>query len=116
MDDPNDIQDEQAETASNEGAQDEPSVDSEPELKGDAAETQPGDAAAEEVETPGVEGQAVEENAPETPAEPAAPESDMQWYIIHTYSGFEQKVADSLTRARTGVRICGSDRPGSHSH
>ena len=30
--------------------------------------------------------------APETPAAVA----DMNWYIIHTYSGFEQKVADSL--------------------
>src|ERR1700704_5870173 len=28
-------------------------------------------------------------------AEPAA-EADKHWYIIHTYSGFEQKVADSL--------------------
>jgi transcription termination/antitermination protein NusG len=35
---------------------------------------------------------------PETP--PAEPESTKRWYIIHTYSGFEQKVADSLkTRA-----------------
>ncbi len=35
----------------------------------------------------------------QAPAEPAADASGMQWYIIHTYSGFEQKVADSL-RAR----------------
>jgi transcriptional antiterminator NusG len=36
----------------------------------------------------------------ETEAEAAAPapeaESDKKWYIIHTYSGFESKVADSL--------------------
>src|SRR5579883_2170898 len=27
---------------------------------------------------------------------PAAPVSSMHWYIIHTYSGFENKVAESL--------------------
>ena len=27
---------------------------------------------------------------------PSAPAADKNWYIIHTYSGFEQKVADSL--------------------
>ncbi|MGH9658106.1 MAG: transcription termination/antitermination protein NusG [Bryobacteraceae bacterium] len=33
-------------------------------------------------------------------AEAEAPASSMNWYIIHTYSGFEQKVAESLrTRA-----------------
>jgi transcriptional antiterminator NusG len=37
---------------------------------------------------------AVPEEAP-TPAAPAADETK-HWYIIHTYSGFEQKVADSL--------------------
>lgn len=36
----------------------------------------------------------------QAPAEPAAAAaSGMNWYIIHTYSGFEQKVAESL-RAR----------------
>jgi len=37
------------------------------------------------------------ESAPaeETPAEPEEPDTK-HWYIIHTYSGFEQKVADSL--------------------
>jgi len=32
------------------------------------------------------------------PPKPAPPASgaDKNWYIIHTYSGFEQKVADSL--------------------
>ena len=33
--------------------------------------------------------------AEETPAVPVADETK-HWYIIHTYSGFEQKVADSL--------------------
>ncbi len=42
-----------------------------------------------------------EEPAPEepleaTPAGPAAEESRKNWFILHTYSGFEQKVADSL--------------------
>ena len=46
------------------------------------------------------------------PAEPVAPETgsetpvatgpQMDWFIIHTYSGFENKVADSL-RARAGA-------------
>src|ERR1700676_3984745 len=43
---------------------------------------------------------AVDENAVEQPAveEPATelPPSTKKWFIIHTYSGFEQKVADSL--------------------
>lgn len=36
---------------------------------------------------------------PEAAAAPDAGASGMQWYIIHTYSGFEQKVSESL-RAR----------------
>jgi transcription termination/antitermination protein NusG len=40
-------------------------------------------------------GAASEEAVPEAPAVPAADETK-HWYIIHTYSGFEQKVADSL--------------------
>ena len=46
--------------------------------------------------------EAVEETAaPEAAVEAAAPDAPPKhWYIIHTYSGFEQKVADSLrTRA-----------------
>src|ERR1700722_18583926 len=47
----------------------------------------------------------IEEGSPvESPAEVAEPEApgedNKQWYIIHTYSGFERKVAESLrTRA-----------------
>lgn len=37
---------------------------------------------------PNIEIAAVEQPEPENP--------NMKWYIIHTYSGFEQKVADSL--------------------
>lgn len=37
---------------------------------------------------------------PETPAAPGAPEApanpNMKWYIIHSYSGFERKVKESL--------------------
>jgi transcriptional antiterminator NusG len=56
---------------------------------------------------PGPEEQAVEETVSEAvaPEEPAAEggydeSSPKKWYIIHTYSGFENKVAESLkTRA-----------------
>lgn len=38
-----------------------------------------------------------EAEAPVEPVEPVAPEGPaMNWYIIHTYSGFENKVAESL--------------------
>ncbi len=47
------------------------------------------------------------EAAEEAPADPAPPK---HWYIIHTYSGFEQKVAESL---RTRASAFGySDRIG----
>ena len=57
---------------------------------------QAADAAAEPIEQP------AEDAAPEEPADPAGhPEvSPKNWYIIHTYSGFENKVQESLrTRA-----------------
>jgi transcription termination/antitermination protein NusG len=58
-------------------------------------------------EAPG-DAEPVEQHAPETaqegeaaPAEAPVAESTKHWYIIHTYSGFEQKVAESLkTRAQ----------------
>jgi len=53
-------------------------------------------AAAPDAEVPAAEAP-VETLAGEPPAEPVAPIDDgKNWYIIHTYSGFEQKVADSL--------------------
>jgi transcriptional antiterminator NusG len=39
---------------------------------------------------------AVEELQPAGEAQPAETGSPKQWFILHTYSGFEQKVADSL--------------------
>ncbi|HEY4360754.1 MAG TPA: transcription termination/antitermination protein NusG [Bryobacteraceae bacterium] len=63
-------------------------------LEGDAepAELEAADSAADE--SAPLES-AVEDAAAEAPAvEPDF--SDKHWYIIHTYSGFEQKVADSL--------------------
>jgi transcriptional antiterminator NusG len=58
----------------------------------------------EPVEEAAAEEPVAQEAAPETAeaaAEPAAEEealplSTKNWFIIHTYSGFEQKVADSL--------------------
>jgi transcriptional antiterminator NusG len=51
-----------------------------------------------EAHEPEPEHAAVETAAPEASPESAATASDVDknWYIIHTYSGFEQKVADSL--------------------
>lgn len=46
------------------------------------------------------------EAAPEASAEPVAEGPAMNWYIIHTYSGFEQKVAESL---RTRSQAFGFD-------
>jgi transcriptional antiterminator NusG len=51
-----------------------------------AAEPEPVAAAAEEAPAPEAE----------TPAPAPASDAGMNWYIIHAYSGFEQKVADSL--------------------
>jgi len=57
--------------------------------------------------------QAASEPAPvatEAPAEAAAPASNpnMKWYIIHTYSGFERKVKESIeARLRADERLAG---------
>src|SRR5271154_4253081 len=47
---------------------------------------------AHEEAAPQVETAAAEEPV----AEPPVSDDTKNWYIIHTYSGFEQKVADSL--------------------
>jgi transcriptional antiterminator NusG len=61
-------------------------------------EEQPAEKHAAEAEA--VEVEAVEEQAAEPQAPPRLAFPDMDWYIIHTYSGFENKVKESLrTRA-----------------
>jgi transcriptional antiterminator NusG len=68
-----------------------------------AEEPTAGDPPSEEpaVEEPPVEEPAAAAHSPEETVQPAeeAPvveETTKRWFIIHTYSGFEQKVADSL--------------------
>jgi transcriptional antiterminator NusG len=95
MDDPKDIRDEQPPIGSVEDEQDGVRFDSAMDSSAEGDNTTPGDAAAEGPETADAENQPVAENAPGQGGAAAA-DSDMQWYIIHTYSGFEQKVADSL--------------------
>jgi transcriptional antiterminator NusG len=63
-----------------------------------AAREQP--AEVEAAEEQAAEEQGVEEQADEPQAPPKLAFPDMDWYIIHTYSGFENKVKESLrTRA-----------------
>jgi transcription termination/antitermination protein NusG len=59
------------------------------------AET-PEAAAPDAVETVEAVAPVADATEAEASAEPAPVESNKQWYIIHTYSGFEQKVAESL--------------------
>ena len=48
---------------------------------------------------------------------PAAAEpSNKNWFIIHTYSGFEQKVADSLRSRAEAFGFADTDRPDSDPH
>lgn len=60
------------------------------------------EAALPDVEVPeGPVEAAEDEGLPPAAVEPVAPTSNMLWYIIHTYSGFEAKVSESLkTRAQ----------------
>lgn len=54
---------------------------------------------APETESPDLEEVSAEEPEAQAADEPAAepiPESTKKWFIVHTYSGFEQKVSDSL--------------------
>lgn len=84
-----------------EAGADRPEAEAEP-----AAETEPAAEAKLAAEAgveapapePGEESEAVAETAPEPPKPAGVPGID--WYIIHTYSGFENKVKESLrTRA-----------------
>src|ERR1043166_5407391 len=63
---------------------------------------QPEDTGAAESTPQDVEHEAAGEEPPQIAGEPVdgAPPAPKNWYIIHTYSGFENKVAESLrTRA-----------------
>jgi len=54
----------------------------------------------EEIKTDSTDAQAATENAPEQTAPEGAPATprnpNFKWYIIHTYSGFERKVKESI--------------------
>jgi|ERR1035438_10545036 transcriptional antiterminator NusG len=69
----------------------------------EAPDEQPDSLAPEEahdeapVEIPAVEAKSASDDVPEAAAgTPPVIDETKNWYIIHTYSGFEQKVADSL--------------------
>ena len=67
----------------------------------------------------GAEPQTVGEQATaELSADQPNPQNpNMKWYIIHTYSGFERKVKESLeSRVRAYPELEAQDRPGADSH
>lgn len=89
MPDPNEFQDEQADTQAPE-AEAAPEVEALPEAE-----------AAPDAEADAPEPDAGRNGEQAAAAPVDAEPSNKNWYIIHTYSGFEQKVADSLrTRAQ----------------
>ncbi len=63
----------------------------EPQDQAASAEAKPEEILAEAGETPPETGEAAPEGQPEPPRNP-----NMKWYIIHSYSGFERKVKESL--------------------
>lgn len=72
-------------------------ADAEHEAEAEASEPEAPESDPEAQESPVAEASSSDEPAPEVQVEPAAPiDESKNWYIIHTYSGFEQKVADSL--------------------
>jgi transcription termination/antitermination protein NusG len=80
------------ETETHEPEESAESADQEPEPEDEAPEE-----AAEETEHEVNHAVAsAPEITPEAAVAPEATDADKNWYIIHTYSGFEQKVADSL--------------------
>ena len=83
MAEPNEFRDEEAELAGSGGQQ--------PESQNGHSQME----AASEGE-PAAESEAAPESAPAETAPGAEADLNKNWYIIHTYSGFEQKVADSL--------------------
>lgn len=69
----------------------------EPEVEPDASET--GESAAEEPAAP------VPPEAPAAPAKPA--ETKRAWYVVHCYSGYENKVKKSLEQRITNMDVDG---------
>ncbi|HLH44666.1 MAG TPA: transcription termination/antitermination protein NusG [Bryobacteraceae bacterium] len=63
-----------------------------PEMSAEPAPQAPSD----ELEQEQARDNGMPQAASEPPAAGAAAAEDRNWYIVHTYSGFEQKVADSL--------------------
>jgi len=71
--------------------QDEENTSSESNDSGEQPQAPPPEAAAD------VQGEAAADGQGEAAAAPAPPSNpNMKWYIIHTYSGFERKVKESL--------------------
>jgi transcription termination/antitermination protein NusG len=71
------------------------------ELSDDSAEAMPSQPAVPETEEASPESDGAVPATGETVAQESDPSSTMNWYIIHAYSGFENKVAESLrTRAQ----------------
>jgi len=89
--------------------EDQPAVDTSVEVPAENAEPTPEEApadeatevaeAAEDEQPEPAEEVSSEEPAPETPEAPPAETSKMRWYVIHTYSGHENKVKANLERA-----------------
>jgi transcriptional antiterminator NusG len=75
---------------------DEPAVETSPSEEEPSVEAAPDETAAVEVPAGPAPADEVSEDEPAAAAVEAAEDSSKNWYIIHTYSGFEQKVADSL--------------------
>ena len=77
----------------------EPEESAESAYESESEDETPEETASEQLERE-VKHAVAETSAPETTPEaapaPEATDQDKNWYIIHTYSGFEQKVADSL--------------------
>jgi transcriptional antiterminator NusG len=72
------------------GEQPEPEQQAEPERQAEAGEKPEAEGGEPE------QGEALPAEGGVAPAPAAAEDTGKNWYIIHTYSGFEQKVADSL--------------------
>ena len=91
--------DEQAEVAPGDQAEVAPGDQAEV-APGDQAEVQPGDETAGAADGQGSADQAADEGGEEEAHQPAAPESAYdrpgQWFVIHSYAGYENKVKSNL--------------------